>query len=800
MSGLRCLADVTFFFGVLVMGLAPGGEGWARGATFVVAPDGKDSDAGTAQRPLGTLRAACEVARKTAGGPHHVVVMPGDYFLAEPVTLDARDNGLTIEAGPGGPVTLYGGQLVGGWRRDGQHFWTADLPGVKEGTWDFRALVVNGRLASRARLPQSGTFVHRGTWNLPLLPAVSGYWERQPTVEELTTMPYDPQDIPAGLDVKNAEVRLYHMWDESLVGVARNDTQRHALIFAQKALFPVGAFGIKKYVVYNTREGMTQPGLWYLDRTAGRVVYWPLPDEDMARAKIIAPRLERIIRVAGDRKKNAENITLCGLTLSATTPPLKPAGFGAGQFDGALSVALARQSDFERLEIANAGGLGIQALAGDCRFCDCHVHHTGACGLKIEGLRNEISRNHVHHVGQCYPSAAAAMIGGQGHHVYRNEIHDGPYSGLIGQGKQHRIEENLIYRVMLQMQDGAAIYGNLTQCTLRANLVRDVVQMGEGYGVSAYYLDEGARDCVVEHNVSVGVARPVHNHIARGITIRDNTFIAGGDMTLSFQSSAGCSFEHNTLLAPGKITVLQPNAVTSWTGNVLFRGGQGPKDQPQAFTIDDAMPQGATPGRKPYPAEAVRVERPPALDGQISPAAWPGRRQTLDRDRSRQPACGPPVVARFCYDDQFLYVAASVSMFEPAKLSLGAAWGKDDGLEISLAGATPEGRPATFVIRGYSGGAVQSAGDAGAASEAAACLGREVRFAAKIVRGRSGSVKDWRGQWAIPWAALGLKPAAGKQIPFNMAVFCSEFGEWHCWEGTTAESWRLDQGGTLLLK
>ena len=33
-----------------------------------------------------------------------------------------------------------------------------------------------------------------------------------------------------------------------------------------------------------------------------------------------------------------------------------------------------------------------------------------------------------------------------------------------------------------------------------------------------------------------------------------------------------------------------------------------------------------------------------------------------------------------------------------------------------------------------------------------------------------------------------------------MSAFCSEFGEWHCWEGTQAESWRLDQAGTLLFK
>ena len=61
-------------------------------------------------------------------------------------------------------------------------------------------------------------------------------------------------------------------------------------------------------------------------------------------------------------------------------------------------------------------------------------------------------------------------------------------------------------------------------------------------------------------------------------------------------------------------------------------------------------------------------------------------------------------------------------------------------------------------------------------------------------------LKGWRGEWAIPCAALGLKPAPGVKMAFNMAAFCSEFGEWHCWEGTLAETWRLDQAGTLQFK
>ena len=53
---------------------------------------------------------------------------------------------------------------------------------------------------------------------------------------------------------------------------------------------------------------------------------------------------------------------------------------------------------------------------------------------------------------------------------------------------------------------------------LRGNYIHDIVDMG-GYGASAYYLDEQAEDCLVEGNLSVRVARPSHNHMARKNTL-----------------------------------------------------------------------------------------------------------------------------------------------------------------------------------------------------------------------------------------------------------------------------------------
>ncbi len=111
---IALVAVIAAMIGSLAVGEA------SRGATFYVAPGGKDGNPGTQAQPLATLEAARDAARKAGAGPHRIVVMPGEYFLAAPLELDARDNGLTIEAEQAGKATLYGGRLVTGWRRDGE--------------------------------------------------------------------------------------------------------------------------------------------------------------------------------------------------------------------------------------------------------------------------------------------------------------------------------------------------------------------------------------------------------------------------------------------------------------------------------------------------------------------------------------------------------------------------------------------------------------------------------------------------------------------------------------------------------
>ena len=91
--------------------------------------------------------------------------------------------------------------------------------------------------------------------------------EPLPTIRRITCL--DDPLLGPWLDLKNAEITVYHMWDESVVGVKSLDPATQVIRFANPAGHPPGAFGVHNYVVWNVREGMTAPGQWYLDRTAG---------------------------------------------------------------------------------------------------------------------------------------------------------------------------------------------------------------------------------------------------------------------------------------------------------------------------------------------------------------------------------------------------------------------------------------------------------------------------------------------------------------------------------------------------
>ena len=86
-----------------------------------------------------------------------------------------------------------------------------------------------------------GEFTHKSEWPYKWQSSQGG-WSKEPTYEELTTMVYDPKDLGSWLDSRNAELTVFHAWDDSYVGLESNDTIKHLVRFTYPATHPAGAF------------------------------------------------------------------------------------------------------------------------------------------------------------------------------------------------------------------------------------------------------------------------------------------------------------------------------------------------------------------------------------------------------------------------------------------------------------------------------------------------------------------------------------------------------------------------------
>ena len=536
--------------------------------------------AGDRSQEFCSIASAVEASRAYEENSDKTIILEGGrYLLDQTLVLDGQDAGLTIRARDGTKVGLVGGRRITGWEKGEGAFWTAPVEGVKNGSWRFRMLLVNGRVADRARYPASGRLQNLNRWDVRWMSTAQGGWERKPSIEERTHMIYQKEDLPEGMQLNNAEFTVFHKWDETLVATKEILPEENTIIFGNPTGHPLGAFGVNDYVIWNTEEGMNRPGQWYLDRVNGKLVYWPLPGEDMASIDVVAPALENVIRI-----EDTSNISLQGLTVYATNTPLITGDFGAKLFDGAISVRNAHGCIFEELEIFGATGWGMKLFGDNLTVKNCHIHHVGAGAIRLIGSNSLIENNHLHDVGLTYPSAIALYVGvtdpnmkdewefgkNETHVTLRhNEIHDGPYVGIGIGGRHHVVEYNKIYRVMQVLDDGSGIYATFCgEMILRNNVVRDI-NPGEISQNHAYYLDELSDGVLVENNISIDAPSVSHNHMAKNNIYRNNIFISEDPMKITLPRCGPHTFERNVFVSEDYVTFEYPNDILTVRNNIF---------------------------------------------------------------------------------------------------------------------------------------------------------------------------------------------------------------------------------------
>jgi len=394
----------------------------ASGDDVYVSPQGSDSGPGTALRPLRTLQRARDLVRArntqlTADLTVHLG--PGEYRLAAPLVLDARDSG------SGGHRVIWQGAsdavISGGRRVQGRNpvagrpgLWSAPAPAGLDNT---RQLYVDGVREQRAR----------GRVPVRLTSTGTGYTASADTMASWR----NPRDIElvytAGEALWNLARYGLGQWTEprcaigAITGTTITMSQPCWDNSTKRVEFPdipgrsVNMVGPGKLTngqlpayVENAFELLDTPGEWYLDRATHTVYYLPRPDEDPRMADVEMPALETLLDGRGTAQAPLHDVTFTGLRWAYATWLVPSSGEGFSEIQAGYTNTGATGWATQGLCQFVASGTcpyaswtpepgNVTVSHGQrVEFSNSVFTHLGAAGLRLaDGAQDSVVRGNI---------------------------------------------------------------------------------------------------------------------------------------------------------------------------------------------------------------------------------------------------------------------------------------------------------------------------------------------------------------------------------------------------------------------
>ncbi len=499
------------------------------------------------------LRDAIEVSRKMTSA-RTIRVENGVVALSSPVILDERDRGLTLCGS--GETVFSGGVELAFHEVENERYWVARLP---ENLPEPYLLFVHGSgKRERAVFPKSGWLKNLDHSDLVWLGRQSGGWDRPPTDLELTRMSVTPDDLP-DFEPADADVEVSHGREVSLVHIKNYDPNLWEMTFAEPLTHPAGASLRKEYRIHNIEQGMA-PGKWHYHRATREIFYLPQSGEVPDNFHAVAAVTEPLLKI-----QNSEKITVQKLDFFCANADLRRRGAIRGETSGralpAVEVVDCTDISLSGITVRDVAGTAVEISGGGRITVEkSRMHDVGAFGIWSENVRDLAVRDNVFaQIGQI-----AVCATGENAVVSGNEIIQTASCGVFAVGNA-KISGNRIRQVMLQRNDGAAIYlGGGKDAEISGNRIGELPADGLRHAI---YLDETTEKTRIENN-TVGSFFPLMVNRAGNITVSGNTFTAPAKMTFDLVNSDCVTLRQNVIRAPEIVFSAPENALKSLDNSI----------------------------------------------------------------------------------------------------------------------------------------------------------------------------------------------------------------------------------------
>ena len=523
-----------------------------------------------------------------------VHVRRGAYFLEEPLVFTAADSG-TSDApvrwiGEGGPA-FTGGERLKSWQDEGGGVWSAPIPKGKDGkpVW-FEQLWVNGRRSERARAPDavpddpaSGCMKLSLAEESVVTNAVDGTVSYVQRIAS-TNAAMSKVVATAAEDLPYVSLCAVHKWNAARQGVLRVDPEMMSVETSRKESVGYNrAWTPKETLVWfeNVRGAFDASGEWFYDAKAGRILYRPLPGENIDSLSAIAPTAPGgvLVILRGDYDGNpVHDIEFKNLSFAFTAYAEKPNAKNVVSADkvpvqfysrqtlpetvGCVTATGARRIVWDGCSFRHLGAHAIRLTDGcisnsvkNCTFADI-----GAGGIRMGSenprvapgemlSRREITTlaprsvafNTVENclfkgIGRYVPAGiAVTLTHASDSSIVHCDMTDCAYSAISvglawGYGgsvaQRNEIAFNHIWNIgkgLMSDMGGVYTLGTSFGSTIHDNVIHDI--RSYSYGGWGIYFDEGSEGIVAERNLCWNTTDGgFMQHFGRGCTVANNIF------------------------------------------------------------------------------------------------------------------------------------------------------------------------------------------------------------------------------------------------------------------------------------